>query len=174
VQVGQHNCWSLNPIKTTVIHALQPCNPASRFYFCSLYLQSVVKGEINPQLTFFSEDTFRLLWYINTQNNCYWSPLNPHLTHEVLSHPVKVGFWCAVSARIVVSVFFNETVNFKRYLCVEGKHFHTSCDLWIVTTSFWTLSVIRHADSLEKVMCASWQAVPQSPWSAEPLNRSTN
>jgi hypothetical protein len=36
---------------------------------------------------------------------------------------VKVGVWYAVSARrIVVPVFFNETVNCKRYLCVERQH----------------------------------------------------
>jgi hypothetical protein len=34
---------------------------------------------------------------------------------------MKVGAWCAVSARrIVVHVFFNETVNCERYLRVEG------------------------------------------------------
>jgi hypothetical protein len=52
---------------------------------------------------------------MNTQNNRYWSSQNPHLTHEVLLHPVKVGVWCAVSAgRIVGSVFFNETINCER------------------------------------------------------------
>jgi hypothetical protein len=63
--------------------------------------------------------------YINMQNNCYWSSQNPHLTHEVLLDPVKVGVWCAVSARrIVVPVFFNETINFEK-----GSIFNTSCYL---------------------------------------------
>jgi hypothetical protein len=49
------------PYKTTVIHALQPRDPASRVHFCSWSLQG----------------------YINTQNNHYWSSENPRLTHEV-------------------------------------------------------------------------------------------
>jgi hypothetical protein len=87
---------------------LQPCNPASRVHFSSWFLQSVVEVEIDPKLTFlFDEAWIHLQGYTNTQNNRYWSSQNPHLTHEVLHHPVKVGVWCAVSARrIVVSVFF--------------------------------------------------------------------
>jgi hypothetical protein len=42
---------------------------------------------------------------------------NPHLTQEeVPLHPVKVGVWCAVSARIVASEVFNETINWERYV----------------------------------------------------------
>jgi hypothetical protein len=53
------------------------------------------------------------------ENICYWSSKNPHLSHEFLLHPVKVGVWSAVSARrIVGSVFFNETVNWERYVQV--------------------------------------------------------
>jgi hypothetical protein len=79
-----------------------------------------VKGEIDPQLTFFSnEEWFHLQGYINTQNNRYWSPQNPHLTHEASHHPVKVGVWWvrfALSARWIVGpVFFNETVNCEKY-----------------------------------------------------------
>jgi hypothetical protein len=37
-------------------------------------------------------------------------------SYEVLLHPVKVGVWCCVSARIVVPVFFNRTVNYERYV----------------------------------------------------------
>jgi hypothetical protein len=40
------------------------------------------------------------------QNNCYWSSQNQDLTHEVLLHPVKVGVWCAVSARSIVGLVF--------------------------------------------------------------------
>jgi hypothetical protein len=47
-------------------------------------------GKIDPQLTFFSDEArFHLQGYINMQNNRYWSSQNPHLTHEVLLHPVK-------------------------------------------------------------------------------------
>jgi hypothetical protein len=99
----------LRPYKT-VINPLQQYNPASSVYFCSLFLQSVIEGEIDPQLTLFSDDvSFHLLGYINTQNNCYWSSQNPHLTNEVPLHLAKVGVWCAVSARrIVVLVFLTK------------------------------------------------------------------
>jgi hypothetical protein len=89
------------------MHVSQPHDPASRVYFCSWFLQSVVEGEIDPHLTFFSDEAwFHLQGYINKQNNRYWSSQNPHLTHEDPLHPVKVGAWCALSARsVVVPVF---------------------------------------------------------------------
>jgi hypothetical protein len=111
------------PYETTVNHTLQPRDPASGVYFCSWLLQSVI-GETNRPLAFFSDEAwFHLQGYINTQNNRYWSSQNPHLTHEVQPHLVKVGVWCAVSPRIAVPVFFNETINCERYLRAEGQHF---------------------------------------------------
>jgi hypothetical protein len=56
--------------KTSVMRAFQPRDPASRVHFCSWFLQSVVEGEIDPQLTFFLDEAwFHLQRYINTQNN---------------------------------------------------------------------------------------------------------
>jgi hypothetical protein len=58
----------LRPYKTTVIHSLQPRDPANRVHFCSWFLQSVVEGEIDPQLIFFSDKVwFHLQGCINTQ-----------------------------------------------------------------------------------------------------------
>jgi hypothetical protein len=58
------------------------------------------------------------------QNNRYWSSWNPHLIHNVPLHPVKVSVWCAVSARRIVGpVFFNETINYKRYVWVILRQF---------------------------------------------------
>jgi hypothetical protein len=67
-----------------------------------------VEGEIEPQLALFSDEAwFHLQGYINTQNDHYWSTQNPHITHEVPLDPVKVGVWCAASARRIVGpVFF--------------------------------------------------------------------
>jgi hypothetical protein len=49
--------------------------------------------------------------------NIYNFPTNPHLTQEVPLHLVKVGVWCAVSARKIVGpVFFNETIKWERYV----------------------------------------------------------
>jgi hypothetical protein len=76
----------------TVIHALQLHDPASRVNFCSWFLQYIVEGEIDSQLTLFSDEAwFHLQGYINTQNNFYWSSQSPNVTQEVLLHPVKVG-----------------------------------------------------------------------------------
>jgi hypothetical protein len=60
----------LVPYETTFIHALQSCNPAGSVHFCTWFLQSIIEGEINLQLTFFSDEAWFDLWgYINTQNN---------------------------------------------------------------------------------------------------------
>jgi hypothetical protein len=62
------------PYKTTVIQDLQQRDPASRVHICSWFLQPVIEGEIDLQLTFFSvEAWFHLQGYINTQNNRYWN-----------------------------------------------------------------------------------------------------
>jgi hypothetical protein len=54
VQEWQHNCWNLNPVKQQQsTEALQQRDPASRVHFCSWFLQSIVEGEINPQLILF-------------------------------------------------------------------------------------------------------------------------
>jgi hypothetical protein len=64
----------LRRYKTTVIHTLQPRNSASRVRFYNWFLQSVAVGEIDLQLTSFSDEAwFHLQGYINAQNNRYWS-----------------------------------------------------------------------------------------------------
>jgi hypothetical protein len=86
---------------------LQPHNQASRVHFSSCFLQFVGKGEINPQLTFFYDETcFHLQGYINTQNNRYWNSQNPHLTKEAQLHPVKAGVFNAVRARRIAGPAF--------------------------------------------------------------------
>jgi hypothetical protein len=69
-------------------------------------------------LTFFSEARFYLQGYINTQNNRYWNSQNSHLTHAVQLHPLKVGLWCAVSARRIVVPVFYQKINCERYVQV--------------------------------------------------------
>jgi hypothetical protein len=76
-------------------------------FAAGFYNLSSKVSEINSQLTFFSDEAwFHLQGYINTQNNRYWNSQNPHLTHEVLLQPVKVGVWCAISSRRVVGSVF--------------------------------------------------------------------
>jgi hypothetical protein len=58
------------------------------------------------------------------QNNRYSSSQNPNITHESLLHPVKIGVWCAVSARRVYGpVFSNETTNREKYVQVNFGQF---------------------------------------------------
>jgi hypothetical protein len=79
------------PFKTTAIHTLQPHDSASRICFWSGFLQSVVEGEVDLQLTFFSDEAwFHLQKYINTQNNHYWSSQNPLLTMKPCSNEWKL------------------------------------------------------------------------------------
>jgi hypothetical protein len=86
-------------------------------HVCGWFLQSVIKGVINLQLTCFSDEAeVHLQGCINTHSNHYWSSQNPHLTHEVL-HSVKVGVWCAINARRIVGpVFFSRIISCKTYL----------------------------------------------------------
>jgi hypothetical protein len=48
----------LRPYKTTGIQALLPRDPTGRVHFCSWFLQPVVEGEIDPLLTFFSDEAW--------------------------------------------------------------------------------------------------------------------
>jgi hypothetical protein len=69
----------LRPYKTTVNLSVQPRDPASRVHFCSWFLQSVVVGEIDPQLTFFSDEAwFHLQRHINMQRREF--PFIPNVT----------------------------------------------------------------------------------------------
>jgi hypothetical protein len=121
-----------------------PCSLAMQlagFIFCSWFLQSVIEGEINLQLTFYSDEAwFHLQGYINVQNNRYWSSQNPHLTHRVLLQPVKVHAWYAVSSRkIVVPVSFKEIINYERYLHAEWQHFQHL--LWSMNCNYFIPNV---------------------------------
>jgi hypothetical protein len=90
----------------------------ARFTFAVVFLQCIIEDETDLQLTFFSDEAwFHLQGYINTKNNRYWSSENPHLTHKVWLHPVKVGVWHAVRARRIAGpLFFNGTMNCERYV----------------------------------------------------------
>jgi hypothetical protein len=64
----------LTPYNTTIIHTLQPRDPASRVHLCSYFVQHVVEGEIDQQLILFSDEAwFHLQRYINILNNRYWT-----------------------------------------------------------------------------------------------------
>jgi len=41
-----------------------------------------------------------------TYTNRYWSAAKPSLTHNMLLRDIKVGVWCAVSAKRIIRSFF--------------------------------------------------------------------
>ena len=48
--------------KVTVVHALQPQDPVCRVNFCYWFLQSIYDGDVDPGLTFFTDETcFQLI-----------------------------------------------------------------------------------------------------------------
>jgi hypothetical protein len=86
-----------------------PCSHAIQIGFIFAVGFYSLSSKVNRSAVdiYFDEAWFHLEGYINMQNDCYWSSQNPHRTHKVLLHPVKVGVWCAVSARRIVGpVYF--------------------------------------------------------------------
>ncbi|KAJ4444607.1 hypothetical protein ANN_06403 [Periplaneta americana] len=64
--------------------------------YCNWFVQSVHNGDVEPLLTFFTDEAwFHLYGHISTQNNRYWATKNPHIIHEVPHHAAKVRVWCA-------------------------------------------------------------------------------
>jgi hypothetical protein len=54
---------------------------------------------------------------LKIQNNRYWGTENPHAVYEVPLHDVKLGVWCAISARRITGlVIFHEAINSERYV----------------------------------------------------------
>jgi hypothetical protein len=111
------NLLKPKPYRTTVVHQLLPPDAEARINDCRWFQQSVYDGMIDPDLVSYTDDAwFHLSGYVNSQNNPYWSAENPHSIHEVPLHDVKIGVWCAISAkRIIVPVFFEETIYSERY-----------------------------------------------------------
>jgi hypothetical protein len=63
------------------------------------------------------EAWFHVSGNVNAQNSCIWDTENPHVLHQRPLHEMKVGVWCAVSARRVINpIFFGDTVNSDRYV----------------------------------------------------------
>lgn len=108
----------LHAYKTTVVHSLQPADHGPRMVFSNWITNAVCNGEVDPEMTFFTDEAwFHLSGYVNSQNSRYWCSENPHISHEKPLHDVKVGVWCAVSAKKIIGpIFFNETINSERYI----------------------------------------------------------
>jgi hypothetical protein len=82
---------------------LKEHDPVARINFCYWFLQSIHDGEVDPQLVFFSDETwFSLCGEVNSQNNRFWSAENPRHIHEFPLHDEKIGVWCAISASRII------------------------------------------------------------------------
>jgi hypothetical protein len=56
--------------KITFVHLLQPCDAVAILNFRNWYHRSVSDGELDPELTYFSDEGwFCLYGHVNTQNN---------------------------------------------------------------------------------------------------------
>jgi inhibitor of nuclear factor kappa-B kinase subunit alpha len=81
-------------------------------------LKNVHDGLVDPQLLFITDEAyFHLSGYVNSQNTRIWSDENPRSVHQIPLHDIKIGVWCAVSARRIIGpIFYHETVNSDRYV----------------------------------------------------------
>lgn len=106
------------PYKQLFVQELKQADFAARIRFCNWFLGSVHDGNLDPQLMFMSDEAwFHLSGHVNSQNVRMWSTENPHIVQEVPLHPIKIGVWCAVSARRIIGpVFFEGRVNSDFYV----------------------------------------------------------
>jgi hypothetical protein len=78
--------------------------------------------EILDFVWFTDEALFHLSGYVNPQNTLVWAAENPHVYHEELLHPLKVGVWCLISRwRIIGPIFVEETVNTQVYMNIFNR-----------------------------------------------------
>lgn len=106
------------PYKSTPAQHLRGPDSFARVRYCNWLLQSVHDGYVDPELLFYSDEAWlHLSGYVNSQNNRYWCAENPHQLHVRPLHDVKIGVWCAISARRIIGpIFFRETINADRYI----------------------------------------------------------
>jgi hypothetical protein len=82
--------------------------------------ESVFKGPLDPELTFYSDVAWHTLsGYVTSHSNRYWSTENLHV-HEEPLHDLKAGIW---SARTIQPVSFPVTINSERYMRLILSHF---------------------------------------------------
>lgn len=122
-QVSLYSTWKatkllhFKPYKITAVQQLQPLDHEKRITYCNWFFQHVADGILDPQLLFVTDEAwFHLNGYVNSQNNRYWATENPHETFQMPLHDIKVGVWCAISARRIITIFFDDTINSNRYV----------------------------------------------------------
>jgi hypothetical protein len=83
-----------------------------------LNAENVHDGLVDPQLLLIPDEAYvQLSGYVNSQNTRIWSDENTHPVIQIPLHDMKIGVWCAVSARRIIGpVFYHETVKSDRYV----------------------------------------------------------
>jgi hypothetical protein len=106
------------PHRVRVVHELKPADAPQTIRFCNWMLKNVYDGLVDPQLLFITDEAyFHLSGYVNIQNTRIWSVENPHSVHQIPLHDIKIGVWCAVSARRIVGpILYHEIMNTDRYV----------------------------------------------------------
>jgi hypothetical protein len=103
------NYWSFGH-RVTEVQALRPGDPSGRVNHCNWLIQSMNDGILDPQIVFLSDKAwFHLHGHVNSQNNWYWSSMNPRFNQEIPLYDPKVGVWCVIIAKQITGpIFFLE------------------------------------------------------------------
>jgi hypothetical protein len=127
----------LYPFRTTVTHQLLPGDHEARKFFCE-WISDVCHNDTDfLNRCFFSDEAwFYLDGFVNSQNSRQWNNANPHLIIERPLHPLKIGVWCAMSAKRLFYVFFNYTVTTEHYLSFIHQFIATLTEDEIFTAWF--------------------------------------
>jgi transposase len=104
------------PYKVTCVHELLAPDFEHRLFFCDWLIEVTDHDPNFLDNCFFSDESwFHLNGYVNSQNMRLWSGENLHPTIQKTLHSQKLGVWAAMSAKRIVVVFFDTTVNGEVY-----------------------------------------------------------
>jgi hypothetical protein len=109
---------NLFPYKVTAVQELKPADHEKRIRYCEWFTNFIQTKTVDIlDATFFTDEVwFHLSGYVNTQNTRLWSSENRYAVHETPLHDQKLRVSVAISRRRIVGpLFFEETMNSKRY-----------------------------------------------------------
>ena len=124
-----------------IVQALNTRDCGARVCFCQEMLDLIGEDEdLVKNIWMSDEATFHVSGFVNKQNFCYWSQVNPRALHEKPLHSQKVTVWCAMSASGIFGPYFFEneagnavTVNadcyvemLQNFFTPQLAHFHVN------------------------------------------------